>query len=160
MERNIFHEAFEHFSLPWKQVAFKLYFFGIVIGFGGVGLWLTIYECYMSTENDMYKVSQGLGTYFIAIIAASIVDMNLSTSFKNLSSLYILTVIILGLAFVLFLFSYFIKSGYSIIPAIIGTLISLIVWTLANAENEKLNDKTFYEKMRGADQNHGRSWPE
>lgn len=156
MEKNVFQEALEYFLLPWKQTAFWLYFIGIVIGFGGIGIWLCIYECAVSKEDDMYKVSQNLGLYFIAIIAASIVDLNLSTSFKNLASLNILTVIILGFTVVLFLLSYYIRSEYGIIPAMVGVFISLLVWTLANAENEKLNDSKFYDKMHGG--SHGKSW--
>jgi hypothetical protein len=156
MEKNIFQEALDYFLLPWKQVAFWLYFVGIVIGFGGIGIWLCIYECAVSKEADMYKVSQNLGLYSMAIIAASIVDLNLSTSFKNLASLNILTVILLGVATVLFLLSYYIHSGYGMVPALLGIFISLTVWVLANAENEKLNDSKFYDKMRG--EIHGRTW--
>ncbi len=158
MAKNFTQEIFERFKMPWKYSAFRSYFLFIVIFYGGCGVFLSIYDCYINTWTDSYKIAQNMATYFMAIIAASLVDLNLSSAIKNMASLIINSIALLGFTFVLFLTTYLIKSHYAFLPASIGTVISLIIWILANADNEKLSDESYYNKMRGKEEGHGTTW--
>lgn len=144
--------------MPWRYSAFVSYFVFIVIFFGGCGVFISIWDSYKSCWYEKYKIAQNIATYFMAIIAASVVDLNLSTSIKNIASLIINSIALLGIAFLLFLLTYSTKSSFAFLPAISGLIISLCVWILANADNEKLSDQSFYKKMRGNDIGHGNNW--
>lgn len=154
-----FHqEIIERFRLPWKFFAFNSYFVSIVIGFGGIGIFIKLYQILQCTEVKGYTVAQDLSTYAIAIIAASLVDLNLSLNIKSKPSLTITSFAIGGISILLVFLSYKINSYWALLPGSFAALISLIVWVLANADNENLSDSTYYEKMRGKDIGHGQNW--
>lgn len=147
MDKNFFEELFDRFIMPWKHIAFKSYFFWIVIVFGGLGIGITFFEELCKDEPQYYHIARSIATTFIALIAASLVDLNLSLNFKNIPSLIINSVAFIGLSMLLLYFSFYTESKWSVVPAIIGYLISLSIWILANADNERLSDETYYKKM-------------
>lgn len=155
---NFFREIVERFKLPWSKGAFNAYFFIIVVFFGGIGIWASMLDVWNDCGKDAYRISQNIGTYFMAIIAASLVDLNLSFKIKNVASLVIYSMACLGVACGLFYWSYNITSNYSFIFSILGILIGWLVWILANADNEKLNDSTFYTEMRNNEEGHAKNW--
>ena len=158
VEMNFFQEMWFKLTIPWKFIAFNSYFIWIILLFGGFGIFTTIYMECTSSCAQYYKIAQSMATFFIAIIAASLVDINLSYTVKNVPSLMINTIALVGVAFTLALITFKIQDNRAFLPASIGYLISLLVWVLANAENEKLRDKTFQKAMRGKDVGHGAKW--
>ncbi len=158
MEKNFFQEVWERFKMPWKYSAFRSYFIWIVLIFGGFGIFLTILKVSKSPDIKGFVVAQDMSTYFIAIIAASLVDLNLSFSIKNIASLIINSLAFFGVSLLLLYLAYNLESNWAFVPASLGVVLSLVIWVLANADNEKLSDSNYYDMMRGKDVGHGSNW--
>jgi hypothetical protein len=147
MENNFLEELYERFKMPWKHSAFKYYFFWIVLIFGSLGIAITGYGEFQSKSPIYLNIAHSIATTFIALIAASLVDLNLSFNIKNIPSLIINSIAFIGVSILLLIFSFKIKTNWSFLPAIIGYFLSILIWILANADNEKLSDETYYKKM-------------
>ena len=143
MEISFIDEQVERFKTPWKHFAFKSYFFWIVILFGGIGIGLTIFEEISKGSIDFNIISKSIATTFVAIIASSLVDLNLSYNIKNVPSLIINSVGFIAISILLLILSFNLKSGWSLLPAIFGYTIAIMIWILANADNDKLSDDSY-----------------
>ena len=157
MYKPFIEEIIERYKLPWKFFAFNSYFIIIVIGFGGLGVFVKICEIFSSTTPG-YDVAKDMATYSVAIIAASLVDLNLSLNIQSKPSLTINSFAVGAISILLMYLSYNINSYWALLPGLLGILIALSVWILANADNENLSDSIYYEKMRGKDIGHGKNW--
>jgi hypothetical protein len=158
MEKNIFQEFAEKFNSPWKHVSFNLYVFFIVVGFGGLDIWTSVYELICKPTGDIYSVAQNLGGFFVAIIAASVIDLYTALSFKNMLSLQILSVAIFGVSLIMYAICYLNHGYFGFIVSLVGSIAGIAIWIVANSDNEKWSESTFYNKMRGAGLNHGEGW--
>jgi peptidoglycan/LPS O-acetylase OafA/YrhL len=147
MDKNFFEELWDRFKMPWKHIAFKSYFFWIVIVFGGLGIIITCCEELGKETPIFFNIARSVATTFIALIAASLVDLNLSFNIKNIPSLIINSLALIGVSILLLYFSFTIQTELSLLPAIIGYVLSILIWILANADNERLSDGTYYKKM-------------
>ena len=143
MDITFIDEQVERFKMPWKNFAFKSYFFWIVILFGGIGIGLTIFEEIRKSSPDFNTISKSIATTFVAIIAASLVDLNLSYNIKNVPSLIINSYGFIGISILLLILSFNVKGGWSLMPAILGYIIAILIWILANADNDKLSDDSY-----------------
>jgi hypothetical protein len=156
MEDNFFKEIGLKLKTPWKYIAFKIYFFGMVILVGGIDIIYSVSEQCSSNWSAPQEVAKNMAAFALAIIASSLVDVNLSSKFSNKSSFSTSSIIVALFAFFLFQQSYIIKSFWSLLPASIGMLLGLTIWVLANHDNVRLRDETFYQEMRG--EGHGTNW--
>ncbi|KFF11185.1 hypothetical protein [Flavobacterium hydatis] len=147
MNKNFIEEQFERFKAPWKNSAFNYYFYWIIIGFGGIGIWLTIYEESNKSNLDVTVISKCIATTAIAIISASLVDLNLSFNLKNVPSLIINSIAFFGISIFLLILSFNVTGSYSLIAAVPGYLIALLIWVLANSDNGKLSDESYFNQM-------------
>lgn len=147
MNKDFINELIDRFKLPWKHFAFKSYFFWIVIAFGGIGIGLTTYEELMNVKPNVTLISKTIATTFVAIIASSLVDLNLSYNFKNVPSLIINSVGFIAVSILLLILSFNINSNWSLLPAILGYFIALFIWILANADNDKLSDDSYLQNI-------------
>lgn len=156
MDKTIFHELLEQFKAPWRHVAFWIYLVVVVIGFGAIDVWVSVFD--YSKNHDIYGVSQNVSGFFAALIAASTVDLLTSLVFKNQLSLIFLCFGIIVGGLLLYLVCY-LQHGYlGLFLSLIGALISLVIWITANSAEDKWSDSSFLTKMRGADTQHGKSW--
>jgi len=159
MNSKFFDEIVERFKKPWDKTAFNLYFFVIVILYGGAGIIASMYQYFISTtEQNIYSISQNMATYFIALTAASLVDIALDYNTKNKPSFAISSIFTSGLVLILFLYAYNTKGTSAFILGFIGILISLFIWVLANYENKKLDDENYYKTVSDNSQDHGANW--
>jgi len=147
MTTGFFEEQCIRFKMPWKKSAFKSYFIWIVLLFGGLGIVFTCISEFAENTPRYYIIAQSIATTFVALTAASLVDLNLSFNIKNIPSLIINSIACFGLSLILLYFAFKLKSCWSFIPAVVGYLIGLLIWILANADNEKLSDENYYNKM-------------
>lgn len=160
---NFINELKERFSIPFKpfNYAYFGYLFGILIGFGGLGIWVSIYQDINSSNSIWSTVPTSISTYFIALLASSFIDLNVLPNAINRVSMLIYSVIFLGLGFLLFWLSINISSNFSFIPAILGFVFAILTWHLANCDSDKFNDESFNAKIRAeAKQTHGSNWGE
>lgn len=157
MERNFFQEILYRLRRPWNT-AFSGYFILIVIVFGGFGVPYSFFTAINSPEDDGIIVAQNMATYFMAVLASSVVDLNLSWGIENRVSFLVYSFLIFIGGFIILLWTYSVHTDWAFIPAALGCLICWIVWVLANSDNEKLSDENFfYNAMRGKG-NHGENW--
>jgi peptidoglycan/LPS O-acetylase OafA/YrhL len=156
MEHNFFQELKHRLIKPWNT-AFLGYFLLIVIVFGGFGVLYSCFEVAHSKEDDDILVAQNLATYFMAILASSIIDLNISWEIENRVSILIYSMLFFVVGLMILICTYSIENNYAFIPAVVGTALSWVVWILANADNERLSDENFYNNMRGKGK-HGTHW--
>jgi hypothetical protein len=159
-QKTFFAELTERFKMPWKHGAFRSYFFWIVILFGGFGIMITCYKEATKPTPEIFNISRCIGTTFIAVIAASLVDLNLSFNIKNIPSLIINSIAFIAVSILLMYFSFSINSGWSLVPSILGYILSLLIWILANADNDRLSDETYYKKMLERANKLSKDWEE
>ncbi len=147
MNENFTKEQIVRFKMPWKHFAFKSYFLWIIIGFGGVGIILTIYNELNNNVVNISTISQSFATTFVGIIAASLVDLNLSYTIKNIPSLIINSIGFIAISILLLFLSFKIDGGWSLLPAVTGYFLALLIWILANADNDKLSDESYLKNI-------------
>lgn len=134
-----------------KPMFFKLYFLVAILVCAGMGVSFSAINLAVMGWGENYinliAVFQNFTTYAVAISATSFVDFVISESdkksgfaFNPFKSLFTL-VLILGFFLVLFttVWTYFpINRIFSSILVLLGTILSLISWWIANADNSKL----------------------
>ena len=156
MERKFWPEIVYRLNRPWNS-AFFGYFILIVIVFGGFGVAYSFFEAIKSPVADGPLVAQNLATYFMAILASSVIDLNISWQIENRVSFLIYSILFFVLGVFILIWTYSIDSNWAFGPAILGCMIGWLAWILANVDNEKLSDENFYNNMRGRG-THGNNW--
>lgn len=151
-------EIWFRIKLPFKPLswAFLLYLFFFVIGYGGLGVWLTVYT-YSGTEEHLSHIPPAIGTYFLALWATSFFDLNTSKDVINKKSIFNISIAGLGLA-ILFLFLAYENTLISYLWALLGLIISIMYWIFVNSDNQSFYE-SFEEQVKGeAKQKHGKGW--
>lgn len=156
MEKNFLQEIYHRLTRPWNS-AFLGYFILIVIVFAGFGVAFSYFAAIKSPQDDGILVAQNLATYFMAILATAVIDLNISWEIQNRVSFFIYSILIFVVGLLILLWTYSLSTDFAFVPAIIGCILAWVVWILANAFNEKLSDENFYNNMRGKG-NHGAEW--
>ena len=134
-----------------KSMLFKLYFLVSILICAGIGVFFSIVNAVVlgfgKDHINIIAIVQNFTTYAIAISATSFVDFVISETdkengfasnqFKSLFSLVLIT----GFFLVLFLtvWTYFpVNRLLSSFLVLVGTILSLVTWWIANADNSKL----------------------
>jgi hypothetical protein len=99
----------------------------------------------IKSTPDFPIISKCIAATFVAIIAASLVDLNLTFNIKNIPSLIINTLTFMGMSILLLVLSFNMSGPKSLAPAILGYFLALIVWVLANSDNDKLSDDNYLQ---------------
>jgi hypothetical protein len=134
---------------PWKHPTFVMYFFGIIFIVGSFGVLEPLVSCMLlrtlpPTELPGALISASY-TYFVAIAATAAVDLILSyhqhrrkflLMFFLLSSLAVYACAFVAAIYVTFLH----RPASGAVPAVLGYVLALILWWLANADNVNLLD--------------------
>lgn len=151
---NVFKEHKDRFLKPWCH-SFALYFGGIIIILGGIGVLVSIFS-----GNDIMSITSNLSTYSIALLAPAIISISLSAhKSKYQVSWNIVTALVLLTAALLLYLSHGDNSLISIISSSISTLIAWAYWIIANYDNISLNDEAFHEKITTEiKENHATNW--
>lgn len=119
----------ERIKRPKNDPAFWFYFFTIIVGVGGLGVWVHI----VKWQCDMSNLKQSIDTYFIAIMAASAVDLGLkkytgeTEKFSKSYQLGALFILVIGVGIFWATDHVFLK--------VFGIILSWFIWWLANADN-------------------------
>jgi len=123
----------KQFASPIRHPTFLLYLLIAVIGAGGLGIWVSMYR------QDMGNFIVSLFTYFPAIAMASGFELILkedqrkfvkSGAFAMASILILIAILVASLP----------VGIASLIIGVIGYVLSLAFWWVANAENTILHD--------------------
>jgi len=129
---------------PWKQDAFIGYFILTII-LSAIAIFTPLYNI---SQDYVQNISSAIGTFFLASIVSSTIDLNLSFKTINKASFSIYTIIALIIVIALFAFTILYSGILGLISAIIGFLFSLFIWVIANSEKEILNDEKHTIKLK------------
>jgi hypothetical protein len=111
---------------PFGQPEFVLYFVAIILLIGGLGVWISVYK------KDWEVVPRDMSTYLLAILAASAADLVLSKkSTRSLQMLGLFVLVTGGFLAVLSQANTNVIRAY--VYAIVGTLMALLLWWVANS---------------------------
>lgn len=142
---------------PFNDLYFTyLIFFVLIIG--GVGIWITLFQELKNEKFNYLAFVLNIGTYYLVLITTSYIDITTNDKILNKKSLHIYSFILLVVIIGIFSLSFFLSQLYSIIIAIIGLVISLFVWHLANCDNEKFMDESYMAKIKSGANTHGLNW--
>lgn len=161
MWKGFFKEIRERFKEPLSQPPFIGYFLlSIVVGL--LGVYFTLGNILTNSLDDGHELGPSIATYFIAILATSFVDLNLSSKIKHRKSFLVFSLLILLVGIALLVFSNLINSDWSIAPSIFGLFLAWFLWIIANSEDKKFQEESFDAAIRNdAEMNgHGASWGE
>lgn len=155
MEDNLIRELLQRLVKPWSKSGFGIYFVVVIILFGGIGIWLSIYR---GGENVLSNVSDNMFTYSIALFVPAFINIVLPPmlNFKHKLSWVVMIFLMLFIEIVLVIWSERMKDY--ILPAIISTLLSWAFWVIANCDNESLVDNSYDKTIKDGEAKHGRGW--
>ena len=155
-----FWEEIKHrFVYPFQPLSlpFIIYFAGVVIFLGGFGIWSTLYSYYL-TPDLVKLLPPTIGTYFIALWATSIFDLYNSDP-TNQKAMLLISVVGFAVEFILLGLS-FRQNGFSYFCALMGLILALAYWFIANSYND-IYYETFDQRVRSESKNkHGQDWGE
>ncbi len=155
MEENLLRELFNRLTKPWTKSGFGIYFAVVIILFGGIGIWLSIYR---GGDNVWSNVSDNMFTYSIALFVPAFISIVLPPmiNFKHKLSWVVMIFLMLFVEIILVIWSERMKD--CIIPAVISTLFSWMFWVIANSENASLWDKSYDNIIKDGEAKHGHGW--
>lgn len=166
---SVIKETWYAFKKPWKAPSFILYFIVMVIGFGGIGVFLSIYQLHyyrkivkeqLESTIDIIRsaIAQNMMTYAIAIIvpAALVIFLHIIIpKAKHKISHSIITIAVLLCVILIVCFTY-IKGSF--VVASISVFLSWVFWVIANSENETLQDESYNTMIQKEVKKHGNNW--
>lgn len=132
---------------PWNDI-----FVGYIILFfaftGSLGVYLTIWDVYHNTADDAFKVAESIATFFVAVTAGSLVDLNLHHGTKNVRAFLVWSSITMVISAALLLATYVCKTNSAFIPASVGLVLSVLTWIVANSKDGKFQED-YRERLSG-----------
>jgi peptidoglycan/LPS O-acetylase OafA/YrhL len=128
----IWPELVNRFWAPCKSVTFYSYLLFGVILCGGSGVLMT----FLRTNWRLEDVSAALLGYFPALVGAAVLEFTAEYQ----PYLRSLGVIALGLLLPVVFFAARTEHGWQFFWALIGTLLSILLWWVANGQNERFED--------------------
>lgn len=127
-------EIKRRFKKPFGFPAFVLYFLGIIILVGGLGVWIPLYK------QDWQAVPRDLSNYLLAILSASAADLTIFETDKRSLQMVAFVSLFVGIALaVLALTNSDLTRAY--IYAVSGAALALFLWWIANSDNIRLTEK-------------------
>ena len=164
MEKSVphfFKEIKERSKLqfvPFNDL-YTVYLVFFVLLIGGAGIWISLIQELNNPHFNAKSLTLNIGTYYLALITTSYIDITTNEKIINKKSLQIYSFIFLFIIVAIFGLTFILPSSYSLLLSTIGILIALFIWHLANCDNEKFNDESYNAKMKaGAKETHGKNW--
>ena len=166
---SISREIWHAFLRPWKAPSFILYFVFMVIGFGGIGVFLSIFQYFSFNERHREcaqiicqitrtAIAQNMMTYSIAILVPAALSLFLHLIIpkaKHKVSHSILTITILICVILVVCFTFLNGNIWVACGAVV---ISWIFWVISNSENESIKDDSYNTMIQNEVKKHGKDW--
>lgn len=139
-------------SKPSSHPEFWMYFFLINFVFCALGVYVSAFVD-LSDKSHHFNfrgLNTNLGTFYISILASGCFDLILSKAklMRNTTSMFAITVLIFGI-FAL-IGSAIIRLRFALPLTSFFCILSLFIWWIANAENEKLmSDEVSIDDITG-----------
>lgn len=142
---QLFAEIGRRFRQPRKQSAFVIYFFGANVVLGCIGIWVELAkylyavtgEAGTSVSLDAFK--SALITFFPAMTGGACMQLVLAVDHKGLKAVAS-TVLVLSLCAAVLLGTAIRSDWWVICGAIVGAVVALCTWWVANADQPDLKE--------------------
>lgn len=152
MDENIFKELCHRLKKPWCY-SFTLYFIFVVVVLGGTGIWLPFFK---AEPFSMEEFAINIITYSCALIVPAAVNIFVTIKdYRNIVSLVIITLVLVASVIFCVGFSVFKDALWS---SIICCILSLILWVIANSDNEQLRDDSFRQSVKDKSEKLASNW--
>ncbi len=139
-------EVINRIISPWNPIFF--FYFIICLIIGGLGVILIIFNIGTQVTDGSLNIAKGLGTYFIALMAVSYADISLNEKLSNYKAFQQAGLLILVFGALLLVLSFNISPNWVYLPAILGLILSLLMWIVANAKSKKFEEKSYDSSVR------------
>lgn len=141
--KDLREEIQDRIDKPKRHPTFVMYFIFVLILGGGLGVWLpplvTALGGQRPGSDPWLSVAVNLATYLIAILSSGLADTLLSEVSRAVRMVaFSLSIIGVVLAVLVF-FTPYVSSAFLL--SIPGAMLSLLLWWLANAHDDKLREK-------------------
>ena len=155
MFKSWIQEIWTSFTKPWCEPGFVLYFIFVIIGFSGIGVFLSLYQYHNS--NSWIYVAQNIMTYAVSISvpAALSIYLHVIPIQKHQVSHTIVTLAVLLIQIIATCFT-FLRG--SMIYAMLSVIIAWVYWVIANSTNRTLGDKSYSQTIKEEVEKHGTKW--
>lgn len=131
---------------PLDHPEFIIYFFFIIMGFGGIGIWFCIYDESSKNVFSHLNVISNILSFSVAIVATGSIELMFVENKILKNPLLLISVIIISLSTLFYLVLINKDNPLNYFFAIPLALFSLFVWWIANAENSNLTKNYFIEQ--------------
>lgn len=131
---------------PARHPEFILYFILIIIGFGSIGVYISIF-CDFSEDKWERNITLSMSSYFFAIVSTEAVELLFVKDKYIRNAILLIAILTLAICVVLVIVSFNVTLLWAFIVSGIGILLAWIVWWIANAENANLCDDSFFQKL-------------
>lgn len=128
---------------PFDHPEFIFYFLLVIIGFGGIGIW---YSIYYEVSKVIFLHSNIIGnilSFSVAIIAAGSLELMFVENKAIKNPLLLISLIIIVLITILFFVFINLNNPLNYFFVIPIGMFSLFVWWIGNAENSNLTRNYF-----------------
>lgn len=134
--KHFIKEIIERIKNPFNYPQYVGYFIFCILLVGAAGVHIKIFDLFTSC-GDNSQIWSEVGTYSIAILGASVLDLNLSEKLRNKDSILVWSLIVLTIGFVLLILIREVNS-MSWLFGSLGILISWFMWWFAHSDNPAL----------------------
>ncbi|WP_282085281.1 hypothetical protein [Aquimarina algiphila] len=130
-------------SSPLEHPEYILYFLAIVIGAGGIGIWVGIAERFDIGEAHDTLIIQSISAFSVAVIATGSIELFFVKNKYIKTTLFIISFCFIALSIVSYLISTKMSGSNGYYLAVPTCILALLVWWIANADNSNLTENFF-----------------
>ena len=128
----------------------------LVFVLANLGSYFTIYDVLKTNVPDSYRIAQSLATSFVAIAVVGCLDIALENGMPFRKTYTVWAGVATILAVIFLIGSFLLRTKGSLVFAVLGEIVAVLIWIIANAGNPKLQE--FHEQMRPEKAGHGQTW--
>lgn len=139
--KSLNEEIIRRIKKPLSHPEFILYFIFIITLTGMIGVFTTV-EAEIKLSVFSYRnLMISISTYSVALISSATADLILTKQETSERSLKLIGISSILLVLGLFWFGLsFLNGPFLLIPAIVGLILTLFIWWIANADNKNLTN--------------------
>lgn len=128
---------------PWRHPSFVLYFFAAILLVGGAGMWLELHKVLFAMEGEsksLENIRTALITFFPALAGSACMQVILEENDDRALRAVAVCMLIVLSTLALAIAPSTVSASAAILLGILGTLLALWTWWIANAKQPGLQD--------------------
>lgn len=154
---SFFKEIWTRFCTPWSLSSFRLYFFLVIVLFGGTGIWISIFQ-----GGSITPVADNMMTYAITLAVPACISIILGylpqAEHQVSLTIWVISLLIIEVVLIGLFLSAHKHIIWRLIIAILGIILSWFFWIIANSDNKYLDDNSYIQTIKKGTEKHGEGW--